>query len=269
MDKKKYVKLGDLGEGNFRNFGRGEGSKGGNEGADEGHFVSVRPGQDEGGRVWRVWRMCVSSLSFAAVAAKGLDGPKSVRAASVKKSVPERTYAVIVKPRDKSMKMTSEEVKQKAMKNVSASVNVRVNAELLKLSSVHGKVGKKPPTRAQEKLFPRETPSCGKVVMTAKGSRKLSETLVRNITARSQTNPRHDIDDSQCHSGDNACWPALTAGRPCRGPRATATDEDARRQAGTSGLELSGTGYGHARTRRRRRDTPYRTRTDVSGTPFC
>ncbi|OAD53244.1 Peptidyl-prolyl cis-trans isomerase CWC27 like protein [Eufriesea mexicana] len=157
--------------------------------------TSAPCGCDEGGRVWRVWRMCgkeimftednrvsksacefvlkcvaeyeeqmvriisknerlngrleecekrvdrsvcASSLSFAAVAAKGLDGPKSVRAASVKKSLPERTYAVIVKPRDKSVKMNSEKVKQKAMKNVSESVNVTGGTiyNMLKLEEV-------------------------------------------------------------------------------------------------------------------------------------
>ena len=40
----------------------------------------------------------------------------------------ERTYTVVVKAKDESVKMSSDEVKGRVMKNVASSLNVRVKA---------------------------------------------------------------------------------------------------------------------------------------------
>jgi len=42
------------------------------------------------------------------------------------KSVKERNFAVVVKAKDASVKMTSEQVKEKVMRDVSKSLDVRV-----------------------------------------------------------------------------------------------------------------------------------------------
>jgi len=44
------------------------------------------------------------------------------------KSVKERNFAVVVKAKDASVKMTSEQVKEKVMRDVSKSLDVRVKA---------------------------------------------------------------------------------------------------------------------------------------------
>lgn len=42
--------------------------------------------------------------------------------------VKEKTYAVVVKAKDDSSKMTSEEMKEKKMKNVGSELDIRVRA---------------------------------------------------------------------------------------------------------------------------------------------
>lgn len=61
----------------------------------------------------------------ASMVAKSVTGVKN--AASVVKK-PAKAYAVVVKPKDDDVKMTSEEVKAKVMKNVSATLDVCVRA---------------------------------------------------------------------------------------------------------------------------------------------
>ena len=48
--------------------------------------------------------------------------------ASLNERVKEKTYAVVVKAKDEFVKMTSDEVKEKVMKNVSGELNIRVRA---------------------------------------------------------------------------------------------------------------------------------------------
>lgn len=45
--------------------------------------------------------------------------------ASVSEKAKERSYAVVVRAKDESVKLTSEEVKDKVMRNVSADLNIR------------------------------------------------------------------------------------------------------------------------------------------------
>ena len=42
--------------------------------------------------------------------------------------IKEKTYAIVVIAKDESVKMTSDEVKERVMKNVAGTLNVRVEA---------------------------------------------------------------------------------------------------------------------------------------------
>ena len=68
-------------------------------------------------------------MSYASVADKNVSkvavGSKQ---ASVSKRVKEKTYAVVVKAKEETVKMTNDEVKKKVMKNVSRYLNIRVKA---------------------------------------------------------------------------------------------------------------------------------------------
>ena len=50
------------------------------------------------------------------------------QAASVKETVRERSYAVVVKTKDDRVKLSSEKVKECVLKNVSVDLNIRVKA---------------------------------------------------------------------------------------------------------------------------------------------
>ena len=68
--------------------------------------------------------------TFASVASKtaGMRVLAAMQAASVRETVKERSYAVVVKPKDGSVKLSSEQVKECVLKNVSADLNIRVKA---------------------------------------------------------------------------------------------------------------------------------------------
>ena len=68
--------------------------------------------------------------TFASVAGKtaGVHVSAAKQAVRVKESVRERSYAVVVKPKDDSVKLSSEQVKECVLKKVSADLNIRVKA---------------------------------------------------------------------------------------------------------------------------------------------
>ena len=68
--------------------------------------------------------------TFASVAGKtaGVNVSAAKQAVSMKGTARERSYAVVVKPKDDSVKLSSEQVKECVMKNVSADLNIRVKA---------------------------------------------------------------------------------------------------------------------------------------------
>ena len=68
--------------------------------------------------------------TFASVAGKtaGMRVLAAMQAASVRETVKERSYAVVVKPKDGSVKLSSEQVKECVLKNVSADLKIRVKA---------------------------------------------------------------------------------------------------------------------------------------------
>lgn len=68
----------------------------------------------------------VSGSSVSVPRVSGTDRKKSVT--DVSERVKERTYAVVVKPMDENVRMSSEQVKESVMKNVSGELNVRVRA---------------------------------------------------------------------------------------------------------------------------------------------
>ena len=68
--------------------------------------------------------------TFASVAGKtaGVRVSAAKQAASVKETVRERSYAVVVKTKDDRVKLSSEKVKECVLKNVSVDLNIRVKA---------------------------------------------------------------------------------------------------------------------------------------------
>ena len=74
--------------------------------------------------------MMSASASYASVAGKGVCVGGSSQDGRVCAAAPvkEKTYAVVVKAKDESVKMSSDEVKARVMKNVVGILNVRVKA---------------------------------------------------------------------------------------------------------------------------------------------
>ena len=72
----------------------------------------------------------VSSMgvSYASIADKDVTKAVGSNQVNVSERVREKTFAVVVKAKDDSVKMTSEEVKEKVTKNVSRDLNIRVRA---------------------------------------------------------------------------------------------------------------------------------------------
>ncbi|CAK9816194.1 Uncharacterized 50 kDa protein in type I retrotransposable element R1DM [Anthophora plagiata] len=68
----------------------------------------------------------VSRASYASVT--GVTGVSGAKRVSVSEKPRERTFAVVVKAKDASVSMTSEQVKEKVMRDVSAQLDVRVKA---------------------------------------------------------------------------------------------------------------------------------------------
>ena len=69
-----------------------------------------------------------ASVSYASVASKGDMKAAGSSQVCASERVREKTYAVVVKAKDDSAKMTSEEVKEKVMKNVSGDLKICVRA---------------------------------------------------------------------------------------------------------------------------------------------
>ena len=69
-----------------------------------------------------------TGASYASMASKGVVRAAGSSQASASECVKEKTYAVVVKAKDDSVKMTSEEVKEKVTKNVSSDLKICVRA---------------------------------------------------------------------------------------------------------------------------------------------
>ena len=86
---------------------------------------------DECEKMFAQKEMMSASASYASVAGKSVvcvSGSSRDERVSAAASVKEKTYAVVVKAKDESVKMSSDEVKERVMKNVAGSLNVRVKA---------------------------------------------------------------------------------------------------------------------------------------------
>ena len=69
-----------------------------------------------------------TGVSYASMASKGAVKTAGSSQASASECVRDKTYAVVVKAKDDSVKITSEEVKEKVMKNVNSDLKISVRA---------------------------------------------------------------------------------------------------------------------------------------------
>lgn len=67
-------------------------------------------------------------MSYDTIAGKEVSKAVGSKQAIACESMKEKTLAVVVNAKDDIVKMTSEEVKEKVMKNVSCDLNMRVRA---------------------------------------------------------------------------------------------------------------------------------------------
>lgn len=86
------------------------------------------------GRIEECERMLAhkeTKASYASVTGGSADrapGSKAAESLRARDRVNAKTYAVVVKPKDDGSKMTSDEVKEKVLRNVSGELNIRVKA---------------------------------------------------------------------------------------------------------------------------------------------